>query len=238
MVDEGFWRILARAQPEMAAGQNHIAGRTRGGASLPLHAVWNGGRDRTALGADRCRVRGCCPITEPSPASILLKRNDLPGRGAGPRSVFGSDSKSSTSRCFRRVEDAGILATPARPLEGRPFATRPDRSLPAACSTMPPRRAAPQGRWPADNGRIAVGRSRTSSGWTTTTNGFATAMGMPRVDSLIFGRGWKKPASVDALERRAPRVVGEGRHFRREAIIEPLKKKKKKKYKKKKKNKL
>ena len=159
-----------------------------------------------ARGPVPCRL---CPITESSLGDGHLQRNDLLGAGG----AIGVRIKIPTihiGRCSNEyLKTLGILATPDASARGPPL--RRPTAPPAACSTMPPRRAA---RRPvaATMAGSRSGRSRTSSGWTTTTKGFCTLPWDATLAPDPSAAVWK-PASLMSVKRRASRRGLRVRHF-------------------------
>jgi len=178
-----------------------------------IHCTQMDEAETTAL-ARTGAVAGLCPITESSLGDGIF--NGTTYLGAGGAIGFGSDSnihialfdELKTLEYSQRLRDRSraALATPDRST---------GRVLYDAASAGG---AQAGGR---DNGRIAVGALADLVGLDDDNEWLCNRHGDATLDSLIFGGGGK--ACIRDVWSAGRHVVGEGRHFRREAIIERYK---------------
>jgi len=156
-------------------------------------------------------VAGLCPITESSLGDGIF--NAMTFLGAGGAIGFGSDSNIHIALFdeLKTLEYSQRLRDHARAA----LAT-PDRSTGRVLFDAAARGGAQAGG--RASGRIAVGALADLVGLDDDNEWLCNRQGDAALDSLIFGGGGK--ACIRDVWSAGRHVVAEGRHFRREPIIE------------------
>ena len=159
-------------------------------------------------------VAGLCPITESSLGDGIFNGKTYLGEGGAIG--FGSDSNIHISLFdeMKTLEYSQRL----RDLSRAALAT-PDRSTGRVLYDAAAKGGAQAGG--RDSGQIAVGALADLVGLDDNNEWLCNRQGDSAIDSLIFGGGGK--GCIRDVWSAGRHVVREGRHFRREAIIESYK---------------